>query len=103
MRSFASEGLPQEIVQKLKDAYGNLTPQFRELKLDLSADLADEFVAKLDAGTPATWDSYFRFDADIHKRLEHELRRKFFYQLSDDVATLFEAEDPFGRGIDLFP
>jgi hypothetical protein len=101
-RSYALEFLPQEIIKQLKAAYANLTPEFRASRLDLSADLVDELMDKLDARTLAvTWGDYFRFEAEIHKRLEHELKRKTFYQLNDDVASLFEADDPFGRDVSI--
>ena len=67
MRSLATEVLSKEIVEQLKTAYADLTPEFRVQDWTGLADLVDEFVDKLDSRTRAvTWADFFRFDAEIH-------------------------------------
>ncbi len=65
-----------------------------------ASDLIEEMLEKykLSSGV-MTNAEYFSFDAELNKRIEHELKRKKFYQLAPGRSALFDEQEPFGHPV----
>jgi hypothetical protein len=93
--------LPVEIANQMPKALGDLKAECDESLLFLASDLIEDILAqhRLSQGL-ITWGQYLRFDAELNKRIEHELKRRKFYQLASPMALLFEKTAPFGEAVE---
>lgn len=79
-----------------------LMAEMQESDLVSASDLVEDMIGQLKPIISAvTWADYFRFDSELNKRIEHELKRKKFYQLKTDVAEMFDKREPFGPVVSL--
>lgn len=98
---FVSQTVLPGLAEKLEE----LRQECEGSELLSASDHIEDMLARMRApiGAVSVAD-YFRFDAELNKRIEHDLKRKVFYQLRPDAAKLFENEDPFGQQVSLrFP
>jgi len=105
-RALETSFLPPELVIQIPKTLNDLKRDCDESLLLSASDLIEDLISRsqLPGGGAITLADYFRFDQDLNKRIEHELKRKKFYQLRPEVAAFFDADDPFGQAVSLrFP
>jgi hypothetical protein len=95
--------LPEVFVKEMPKVLGDMKIECEESLLLSASDHIEDMLLRirLPNSGAVTLADYFRFDAELNKRIEHELKRKKFYQLKPDVAGLFEAAEPFGTSVAL--
>jgi len=97
---FESQWMPDELTSQMPDVLGKLRQQCEDSLLLSASDLIEERleIFRL-AGGRINIAEYIRFDGELNKRIEHDLKRKKFYQLKPETAHLFESVMPFGEAV----
>lgn len=97
--------LPESIASQAPTVLADLKRECDASLLFFASDLIEDQLEALRLSEGRiTLSQMFRFDAELNKRIEHELKRRKFYQLKPELAPLFEDDRPFGDSVfDSFP
>ena len=97
--------MPDSFINQMPQVLGKLKLDCDESLLLSASDLIEDMLeANRTSGGRITWGEYWKFDGELNKRIEHELKRKKFYQLRPETSHLFDAVLPFGETVQMsFP